>query len=207
MADATFKLLGFGTQFFDANMDGVLELFVANGHVDDLRQKGKPYAMPPQFFRQRDGVFQLSEAVHLGDYFQKNHLGRSVASLDWNRDGLPDVAVGHLAEPYALLTNTSLVTGNGVAVRFVGKTSERDAIGVTVSYQIGGRTMTRQLTAGDGYQSSNQRQLWLGCGETTRVESLSIVWPSGKRQTTTNIPVGIRCVIREGDAGHFELPE
>ena len=106
LSSASLALLGFDTQFLDANLDGNPELEVANGRVDDLRRDGKPYHMPAQFFQLQNGVFEQSVPWEPGEYFLQDHLGRSVVCLDWSRDGQPDLAIGHLSEEYALLTNT-----------------------------------------------------------------------------------------------------
>lgn len=206
LADSSLQQLGFGCQLVDADLDGRLELIVANGHVDDLRSTGKPYEMPTQLFRYQNGGFELSSADRLGPYFQQQYLGRSVVCLDWNVDGLPDIAVGHLHQPYALLTNNSVDVGSHVSIRFVGLKSSRDAIGTTVSYQLNGQTITRQLTAGDGYHASNQHELWLACGAMDQIKSLSVVWPLGRRQAIQNLSAGSRNILLEGRNSVFQLP-
>ena len=199
-------MLGFGVQFIDANLDGAAELVVANGHVDDLRREGKPYEMPAQLLTFHDGVFEDVSSKMKEEYFAKNHLGRSVVRLDWNIDGLPDLMVGHLSEPYALLTNRCPDHGHFVTLKLIGTRSGRDAIGTTVSYNMSGRTFTNQVTAGDGYHASNERELSLSCGSLTKLTQVVIQWPSGKTQTFTNVSTNSRYVLREGDQRLFLLP-
>ena len=129
-----------------------------------------------------------------------------MATLDWNKDGRPDLVVGHLYEEYALLTNTCPVSGNFIALRVVGIHSSRDAIGVSVSYELNDRRIVRQLTAGDGYQASNQHEILLGCSSVEKIESMTVQWPSGETQTLTNIATNSRYVLREGDQRLFLLP-
>ncbi len=107
LREPTLNVLGFGTQFLDANLDGRWELFAANGHIDDLTALGKPHAMRAQLFEWNGTRFQEADAKTLGAYFQKKWLGRAAARLDWNRDGLADLLVGHLDQDSALLTNTT----------------------------------------------------------------------------------------------------
>ena len=206
LSTASLPSLGFGTQFLDADLDGSLEIFVANGHVDDLRHRNKPYQMPAQFFYQKDESFVEATAEDLGDYFLRTHLGRSVVCLDWNGDGQSDIGVGHLSEPYALLTNTCPNLNQGVTMRFVGVSSSRDAVGLTVSWQLESKTITRQITAGDGYQASNQREVWLACDATGQISTLNVTWPNGHTQTIHEIPGGTRGVLREDVGRWFPLP-
>ncbi len=206
VAADSMDVLGFGTQLLDANLDGVLELAVTNGHVDDLVREGKPYSMPTQFFTIQNGAFSLYNSEKLGDYFRNDHLGRSMVTVDWNRDGRADLAIGHLNEEYALLTNTCSTAGNFITLRFSGIQSSRDAIGVSVSYMLNDRRVVRQLTSGDGYHASNQHEILLGCGSADFVESITVVWPSGQQQILSNIATNARYLLREGDKTLFLLP-
>jgi len=195
----TSASLGFGTQFLDADLDGRQELFLANGHIDDLERLGRPYRQPPQFFRW-DGRGRFVEGVsaELGPYFESRRLGRACARLDWNRDGLPDLAVGHLTDPYALLTNESPAAGRGLTLVLTGRESPRDSIGTRVRVTAGGKRLTSQLTAGDGYQSTSERALTFGLGGEKRIDELTVEWTSGRRQEFRDIALPARLLLVEG---------
>lgn len=195
---SSMKVLGFGTQFIDVDLDGTLELFVANGHVDDLRNSGRPWRMPAQLYRQSRGRLVLVEPDHAGAYFQQNWLGRAAARCDWNRDGRNDLLVGHLHDPSSLLTNTTEKTGGFLSLRLIGVDSPRDAIGTTVEATIGKKTTVRQLTAGDGYQASNERRLILGTGDRKTIDRLVIRWPSGKSQEFQTVSANQEVWLVEG---------
>ncbi|QDT98585.1 FG-GAP-like repeat-containing protein [Gimesia aquarii] len=194
----TLNVLGFGTQFLDLDLDGRLELFVSNGHVDDLRQQGRPYKMLPQLFQWNGQRFSKVDGTALGSYFQEKRLGRSVARIDWNRDGRNDLIVGHLEGGSALLTNTSLPAGNYLSLRLFGVESNRDAIGTTIQVRIDNKTITRQLTAGDGYQASNERRLIVGLGNARQIDELIVRWPSGKVQKFKKVSVSQELWLAEG---------
>jgi ASPIC and UnbV len=135
-----------------------------------------------------------------GNFFATENLGRGLASLDWNRDGRVDAAISHLDSNVALLTNESRDPGNFFQVRLCGVDSARDAIGTTVTVMVEGRTLVRQLTAGDGYQSSNERLLTFGLGNAEIVEKMIVAWPCGTTGTYTNLPAGkaFTCIEKRG---------
>tara|TARA_R110002095_G_scaffold207120_1_gene191758 strand:+ start:81883 stop:84888 length:3006 start_codon:yes stop_codon:yes gene_type:complete len=194
----TMNVLGFGTQFLDMDLDGRLELFVSNGHVDDLRQHGRPYKMRPHLYQGNGQQFTKVDATTLGSYFEQERLGRAVARIDWNRDGRDDLIVGHLDGGSALLTNTSAPTGHSLSLRLFGVESNRDAIGTTIQVRVNNKTITRQLTAGDGYQASNERRLIVGVGDASQIDELIVHWLSGKVQTFKNVSVSQELWLPEG---------
>jgi len=196
------ELLSFGTQFVDAELDGDLDLIVTNGHVDDVRAYGRPYHMRPQFYENLgDGRMTERRGATLGEFFEGEYLGRSLAKFDWNRDGLEDVVISHLDSPAALLTNRSQPAGHVLVLRLVGVTSNRDAIGATATLRFGSKTQVRQLTAGDGYQCSNQRTLVFGLGSESSLDELQIKWPSGKTSSFTDLAVDCEMTIVESHTG------
>lgn len=199
LRDPGYYMLGFGTQFLDAELDGLPDLVQANGHIDDYSFEGKPYRMRPQLFR-NGGAARFAElpAGSLGEWFQGEYLGRGLARLDWNGDGLEDFAVSDLEGPAALVANRTEGAGRFVAVRLAGVESARDAIGAAVTVRAGGKTRARQLTAGDGYQASNERKLVYGLGAGDRVEELTVRWPSGRAQTFRGLAAGGEYLLIEG---------
>lgn len=200
-------VLGFGVQFLDADLDGNPEMFVSNGHVDDLQHFGKPYQMPAQLFAIQQGRFQLQKPDQLGSYFQRNHLGRAVAKTDWNADGKPDLVLGNIQEPSVLLSNTSHAAGKSLQIRLVSPGSNRDAVCASVTCQSGTHRQIQQLTAGDGYQCSNEKLITFGMHGIDAAELLSIRWPSGSVQEFQNVSLPNRIVIVEGRATLFTLPK
>lgn len=197
--DATLPVLGFGTQFLDANLDGSLELFVTNGFTQDLSEQNTPYQMKPQLFEWTgEGFLELPEQ-QLGPWSRTRSVGRAAARLDWNLDGRPDLVVGRLDAPYFVLTNQSAESNcRFLRLTLVATSTARDAIGTTVAAAVGDSTQTHQLTAGDGYQCSNERQILIGGGSADQIDHLSITWPSGRQQTFDNISIPQSAILIEG---------
>ncbi|MBD3673997.1 MAG: VCBS repeat-containing protein [Planctomycetaceae bacterium] len=183
LRDNGYYQLGFGTQFLDAELDGDLDLLVANGHIDRTHATGEPDVMPPQFLENRHGVFEEQPATNLGKYFTGKYFGRSLSLLDWNGDSLQDAVVTHLDQPVALLTNRSSPVGRPLKIRLIGRRGNRDAIGVRIKIEQGESVQYRFLQGGDGYLSRNEQRMIVGLNDSNEKVHLTIDWPGGKKQT------------------------
>jgi tetratricopeptide (TPR) repeat protein len=201
----TQNVLGFGAQFLDADLDGWPDLIMANGHVEDFRFQGIPFAMRAQCFRNVEGRFVEVPAAMAGPYFERELFGRGLARLDWNRDGREDVVISNMLAPAALLTNATQTDGHWLSVELRGVSTARDAIGATVTVSAGGREWTMQLTAGDGYMASNQRRLHFGLGAAATCERLTVRWPSGAEQTWTGLAGNRHLMLIEGGGRPIDL--
>lgn len=195
----SLRMLGFGTQAIDADLDGFPELAVSNGHVDSYPERDVAYRMPAQVFKNINGHhFQEVAPAVLGQYFTRQHLGRSMAKLDWNRDGAEDLAISHLDEPVALLTNQTPSRGHFVAVRLVASSSAREAPGCMVTIKTSFGNLTKQLAMGDGYQASNERLLIFGIGKETTVSEVNVHWPSGRSNNIFDLAANTFNTVVEG---------
>jgi tetratricopeptide (TPR) repeat protein len=208
---------GWGAQFIDADNDGDLDLFVANGHMDETLGMPEPQQSPHLFenlakprlsliARVENPIFRLMPSF--SDYAEGAYFGRAVATLDWNRDGRLDLCVTHRDASFALLTNTSERQGRFISLELRGTESSRDAIGAVAQVDVGGRRWTVPLTAGDGFSVSNQRQIVIGLGEQdTHVDKVTINWPQGEPQEFKRLPLDSRWLILQGDASPHPLPQ
>lgn len=207
LGQPSLKMLGFGTQFVDGELDGWPDLVVTNGHIEDRSAWGQPFQMPCQYFRNRGGgLFEEVSPDELGEFFRRRLLGRGMARLDWNADGREDVVISCMNQPVVLLTNETRPAGNVLIIELRGTFSDRDAVGATVEVTAGGRIRTAQVTAGDGYMASNQKQLVFGLGAATSVERLVIRWPSGLVQQWIKVPNNARFCVVEGRNEWVRLP-
>lgn len=204
LADPSFSQLGFGTQFLDADNDGTLELFVANGHVWDNVSKITPslsYKQQCQIFGNIEtGQYRdLSETA--GPFFKRPVVGRGVAIGDYNNDGAVDILVTCCGEAPALLRNDSQAdtrSNNWVKIRLVGTESNRDGIGAKVWVQTDKNTQFKEAKCGGSYASGSALTLYFGIGTQAMIHSIKVKWQTGRNQTVdfANIGNPVNQIIR-----------
>lgn len=180
--DPTLRTVGWGTQAVDFDHDGWLDLVIANGHALDHRKRGQPFEMLPQLFRGTPSGFETVDSKTIGDpYWSQAAMGRTVTTLDWNRDGRTDVLVNHLDTPLALLENRTR-GGSAIHLELVGVTSERDATGAIVTISSGAWSRTAWAVGGDGFLCSNGSALEFAIKEELDTVTIRVAWPSGRVQ-------------------------
>jgi len=195
----TLPYLGFGTVMSDFDHNGRQELFIANGHIDDWRDRnGDLWYMPAQLFTFNGSAWDECGPI-AGPYFQKFWLGRGVASADFDEDGDLDLAVVHQNDPIGLLRNDS-DKGHYLKFRFIGQQSNRRGIGVRVTVTQAGRRLVQQLPGGTSYCASHQPVLFFGLGESSELCQITVDWPNGRQQTMTGMDVDRRLVVDEMSA-------
>jgi tetratricopeptide (TPR) repeat protein len=199
LQEAGLPYVSWGTQFLDADLDGLSDLIVTSGHLDDFSDRGDAYRMPCQFFHNRGRTqFEILTAAQAGAFFDRTMLGRGLAVLDWNRDGLKDFAVAMMEENYVLVTNQSRNVGSFLNVRLHATTTSRDACFAQVTVSAGDQSWTRQLVAGDGYHAANERSLQFGLGAANRIDNITVSWPSGKTSCVSEVSANSTIDFVEG---------
>jgi hypothetical protein len=182
---ASRSTLGFGCAFFDANLDGWLDLAVANGHIDETVRNIRGnvgYAQAPQLFlNQRGGRFR-DVAQEVGGGFATPIVGRGLAYGDFDRDGDLDLLMTTNNGPAYLFRND--LTGGNRSIRFqlTGTKSNRDAIGAVVKVFGGGLGQSRVVRGGSSYLSQSELPVTFGVGKSEKIERVTIDWPSGSSE-------------------------
>src|SRR5208337_4949491 len=192
---ASKNSLGFGCVFLDANLDGWLDLAVANGHIDETVRNIRGnvgYAQSPLLFL-NDGRSRFHDvASELGGGFDQPKVGRGLAYGDFDRDGDLDLLLTTNNGVAHLYRNDQLAGNRSIRFRLVGTKSNRDAIGATVHIVSGGLSQTRMVKSGSSYLSQSELPLTFGLEKRDRVEHVVVTWPSGRVEEFTNLAAG-RC--------------
>ncbi|MFK7817124.1 MAG: FG-GAP-like repeat-containing protein [Planctomycetaceae bacterium] len=205
----SLDMLGFGTQFIDLDLNARPDLVITNGHVDDYTHEGAEYQMRPQVLRlAATGTRFFEQYPEQPDpYFSSKHLGRGLARLDFNRDGLDDYGVQHLDSPFALVRNDTKEHGNFLSLKLIGTSGARDAIGAQVRVQAGEKQMVHQLAGGDGYMACNERRLTIGLGDFANPCAISVDWMSGQTEDFGSVLPNAAVILVEGSTQAFSEPK
>jgi enediyne biosynthesis protein E4 len=195
--------LGFGCAFLDADLDGNLDLAVANGHIDETVRnipRNTGYAQPPQLFLNQGGGKFHDAAGDIGGGFEQPKVGRGLAFADFDRDGDLDVLLTTNNGPAYLYRNDQLAGNRSIRFRLVGTKSNRDAIGAIVRIYHNGQTQTRTVRGGSSYLSQSELPVTFGVGKRDTIERATVEWPSGRTEELKNLPTGkaYQCIEGKG---------
>jgi hypothetical protein len=202
LATATRVISCWGLKLFDYDNDGWTDLFLANGHPDDMLDgsgSGVRYRQPPLLFRNEGGRYR-NVSPEAGPVFGKELSARGLAVGDLDNDGRVDVLLTNNGMPPSLLRNQSGSRNHWLGLRLEGKGCNRDAVGALVTWSAGGVTRRRLKTGGGSYLSSHDPRLVLGLGGATRVDWLEVKWPRpcGRVERFTDLPVDRYVGLVEG---------
>jgi hypothetical protein len=201
---ATLLTLGFGCFFFDYDLDGWPDIFIANGHIDPEIQRVQAnvkYAMPPHLFRNL-GKGKFEEVTNsMGAAFIAPRVGRGAAYADVYNNGRLDLLLSTNGGPAYLFRNEAQgasTANRSVRLKLVGAKSNRDGIGAVVRLSSGGESQTQMLRSGSSYLSSSELVLTFGLGQRDKADSIEIRWPSGQLDHLSNVAGGQTITATEG---------
>ncbi|MGA2429418.1 MAG: CRTAC1 family protein [Candidatus Acidiferrum sp.] len=200
----TTQSLTFGCFFMDYDLDGLLDIVAANGHVSDdiaVVQPTVKYAQPMGIYRNLGNRKFEDVSNKLGRAIQKPVVGRGVAYADFDNDGDLDLAITANNGPARLLRNENANQNDMLRVKLIGTKSNRDAIGATVTVATNsGATLSRMVKGGSSYLSQSELPLTFGLGKpgNTKGIRLQVLWPSGRTDSIANIKPNQSITIQEG---------
>ena len=195
--------LTFAVFFFDYDLDGLLDVFAANGHVSDdisVVQPNVKYAQPPHLFHNK-GKKKFEEMTgKLGRSLQRAIVGRGAAYGDFDNDGDLDLLITSNNGPARLLRNDNANQNDLVRVKTVGTKANRDGIGAKVILKTAKGKLFNLVKTGSSYCSQSELPIVFGLGapEEGRTLSLEITWPGGQRDTIPDIKPNQSITVQEG---------
>ncbi len=200
---ATLLTLGFGCFFFDYDLDGWPDIFIANGHIDPEIQRVQAnvkYAMPPHLFRNL-GKGKFEEVTNsMGAAFITPRVGRGAAYADTSNDGRLDLLLSTNGGPAYLFRNEGQdgSPNRSLRLKLVGTKSNRDGIGAVVRLSSGADSQTQMLRSGSSYLSSSELILTFGLAQRDKADTIEIRWPSGQVDHLSNVAAGQTITATEG---------
>jgi enediyne biosynthesis protein E4 len=207
VGQASLLTLAFGCFFFDLDLDGRQDIFVANGHVEnDINkvQKRVTYPQPPHLFHNR-GNRQFTEiTAQVGPTLKTPRVARGAAYGDIDNDGDLDLLVTTNGGPAVLWRNDGGNAQRFLKIKTAGTKSNRDGIGAQVRVKLPSGTLWQQVKSGSSYCSQNEMPVTFGLGRNDKVLSIEVIWPSGTVDRVSNLSANQYLVIREG-SGRAEL--
>lgn len=202
----TTDRLGWSCGFFDAELDGDLDLLVANGHVypqaTEIGMNG--WLQQSQLFRadphDKLGFIWTDVTDRVAGDLATPRSARGLAFADADNDGDIDVCITDIDEAPRLLENRTPHQGHWISVAAKGTQSHPDSYGAIVKVKAGERTWTREIRTTDGLYSAHDPRCHFGLGPVESVDWLEVRWPSGEIVRRENPAVDAIHTMTEPDS-------
>lgn len=181
----TLLSLTFGAFFFDFDLDGWSDAFIANGHLDAEIENVQPnvrYQQPLQLFRNLSGRL-VEVPAEVAGALEEPVVARGAAYADFDGDGDLDIIITTNGGPARLFDNQGSGHGHWLRVDLEGTSGNRDGIGAVVEVSVGGETLSQTRRVGSSYLSQPESTLTFGLGAATQIDTVRVLWPSGAEQT------------------------
>ena len=196
---ASLLSLSFGIFFFDYDLDGREDIFVADGHIEPDINRIQPqvaYAQLPLVFHNEGEEKFRETGKPLG--FTRTFVARGAAHADIDNDGAPDVLLTNNGGPAYLFHNVGGSRNNAIRIKTVGTRSNKDGIGAEVRVRSAAGENWQTVHSGSSYLSQSELTLTFGLGQGTEASSVEIVWPSGQHDTFKDLKANNTYMIEEG---------
>ena len=174
---------GWHSEFSDFNNDGLLDLFIAKGNVEQMPDFA---AFDPSnlLINQWNGKFvEAGTAAGIA----MNRKSRGALVTDFNVDGKLDLLLVNRGAPASLFRNLGAAIegaapgpmGNWLQIRLSQPNPNRNAVGAKIAVKTGTRTMNRTIQVGGGHASGHAGFVHVGLGTAERAE-IRVQWPDGE---------------------------
>jgi enediyne biosynthesis protein E4 len=195
----TSRLTAWGTGAFDFDNDGYKDLFTANSAILDnsMEVQHQPFALPNGLFHNKGGLTFEDLSSRAGPDFAVPAAHRGAAFGDLNNDGKIDIVVTVLNGPPQILMNRSTNKNHWIILQLTGTKSNRDGLGTKVRITTDHGSQYNSATTAVGYNSSSDKRIHFGLGESSVIDRIELWWPSGIRQVLTNVKADQILPVRE----------
>ncbi|MFC2076877.1 CRTAC1 family protein [candidate division KSB1 bacterium] len=185
LGDDGHAYVGWGNAMVDFDLDGDLDIFIANGDVHDyadIYSEAFSYRQPDSFYENVGGRFRnVSEEA--GEYFTTSMVDRGAAFGDYDNDGDIDIALLHPNGPVSLLRNETPRKYHWLTIELTEDGLNRQAIGARALVYNDGRFQIREVKSNSSYMSQNDLRLHYGLGNHSSVDSIRVRWTDGSWQS------------------------
>ncbi|HKP85485.1 MAG TPA: CRTAC1 family protein [Blastocatellia bacterium] len=194
--------LSFSCFFFDYDLDGLADVFAANGHVSDDISTVQPkvkYAEPPHLFRNLGKKKFEAVTGKMGRALEQPAVGRGAAYGDYDNDGDLDLLLTSNNGPARLIRNDGGNQNNMLRVKTVGTASNRDGVGAKITLKLSDKVkLWGTVKTGSSYCSQSEMPVTFGLGKAEKILTVEVAWPSGRVDTVSDVNANQAIVIQEG---------
>jgi enediyne biosynthesis protein E4 len=187
----TAQYVSWASGIYDFDNDGLLDILTFHG--------GLIHLVPEEHsvYRGLGNAKFADVSRQAGPVFDVKTVARGACFGDYDNDGKIDVFLVNLGAQGTLFHNISSTTGHWITIQLKGTRSNRDGIGAHLELLAGGKKQVAERVAGSGYLSQDDGRIHFGLGSATKVENLTVQWPSGHQQVLENLAVDRIVTVEE----------
>jgi enediyne biosynthesis protein E4 len=204
LGEPSLMYSGFGAAFVDYDLDGWLDVMVANGHVEPEIAKSSPgvtYAEPKSLYRNLGGKAFQDVSRLVGPDWMKPAVSRGLALADIDGDGDPDAAASNSDGAAQLFRNDGADRNRWVAIRLKAAKGDPFGVGAKVTVEAEGRRQVREVRAGSSYCSQHDLTLLFGLGAAAKADRVTVRWPWRGTQEWKDVAADQVHLLKEAGAG------